>query len=197
MGATGTLAARSAVHRSVGVSVALAALALALVTALAAASGAGIAERNAIALAAGDLDTSVLAGDLDAPSITLRNLGAVALLAAGAPLLGTLTLVALPVLGMGLGLSAAAVVGALGPAETLQRVAPYIAFELTGVVLAAAAGILPTVHALVMAVRRAPASLPRSYASALPASLALTLVAAGLIVIAACIEGVVIAAHPR
>ncbi|MFA4840102.1 MAG: hypothetical protein WC580_00165, partial [Agrococcus sp.] len=174
--------------RSVGVSVALAALALGLVAASAAASGGGIAARNAVALAAGDLDTSVLAGARDALSIALRNLGAVALLAAGAPLLATLTLVALPVLGIGLGLSAAAVVEALGPVETLQRVAPYIAFELTGVVLAAASGILPTVHALAMAARRGSASLPRSYASALPASLALTLVAALLIVIAACIE---------
>lgn len=202
MGATDMLAPgsavqRSAVLRSVGVSVALAALALGLVTASAAASGGGIAAGNAVALATGDLDTSVLAGDRDALSIALRNLGAVALLAAGAPVLGTLTLVALPVVGIGLGLSAAAVVEALGPVETLQRVAPYIAFELTGVVLAAGAGILPTVHALVMAARRGSPSLPGSYASALPASLALTVVAALLIAVAACIEAVVIAAHPR
>jgi uncharacterized membrane protein SpoIIM required for sporulation len=206
MGATGRLAPRpaalrsaalrSAVLRSASVSVALAAVALTLVTVVAAAAGGDLAERNAVALAAGDLDTSVLAGDRDAASIALRNVGAVALLAAGAPMLGTLTLVAVPVLGIGLGLSAAAVVGALGPVEALQRVAPYIAFELTGVVLAAAAGILPTVHALVTAARD-PASLSSSYATALPASLGLTLVAALLIVIAACIEAVVIAAHPH
>jgi hypothetical protein len=201
MGATDTLAPRPAALRSAvlgaaGVSVVLAAAALGLVTAVAAASGGGLAERNAVALAAGDLDSSVLAGDRDAAAIALRNLGAVALLAAGAPLLGTLTLVAVPVIGIGLGLSAAAVVAALGPVEALQRVAPYIAFELTGVVLAAAAGILPTVHALAAAARRS-ASLPSAYASALPFSLGLTLLAALLILIAAGIEAVVIAAHPH
>lgn len=203
MGATGTLVprsavSRSAVSRSVGVSVALAVLVLVVVACTAAAAGGELAARNAAALAAGDLDTSVLAGDRDAPSIALRNLGAVALLAGGAPLLGTLTLIAIPVLGMGLGLSVVAVVEAIGPAETLQRVAPYIAFELAGVVLAAAAGILPTVHALVGALHREPtAAFAISYTRALPASLALTVVAALLIVLAAWIEAIVISAHPH
>lgn len=197
MRATGTLAPRSAVLRSASVSVALAALALGVVAAVPAASAGGLADRNAVALAAGDLDTSVLAGDRDAASIALRNLGAVALLAGGAPMLGTLTLVALPVLGIGLGLSAAAVVEALGPGEALRRVAPYIAYELTGVVLAAAAGILPTVHALLGIARLRPAPLPASYAGALPVSLALTVIAAVLIAVAACIEAIVITTHPQ
>ncbi|GAA1421829.1 stage II sporulation protein M [Agrococcus citreus] len=192
MGAAGTLAPRSA-----GVSVALAASALVVVIGAAAASGGALGDRNAAALAGGDLDSSVLAGDRDAGAIAARNLGAIALLASGAPLLGTLTVIAVAVLGMGLGLSGAAVVEALGAAETLQRVGPYIAFELAGVLLAAAAGILPTVHAVGSALRRrAAVPFPPAYASALPSSLALTLVAATLIVIAAVIEAIVISAHP-
>jgi uncharacterized membrane protein SpoIIM required for sporulation len=193
MRATGTL-----VPRSAGVSVALAALALGVVAAAAASSGGALGERNQVALAAGDLDTSVLAGDRDVLSIALRNLGAIALLAAGAPLLGILTLIALPVLGLALGLSAAAVIEVLGPVETVLRVGPYIAFELTGVVLAAAAGLLPTVHAVRAAARRGSAvPFTASYSSALATSLALTAVAALLIVVAACIESIVIASHPR
>lgn len=192
MGATGTLAPRSA-----GVSVALAAIALAVVVGTAAASGGALAERNAAALATGDLDTGVLAGDRDAVAIAVRNLGAIALLASGAPVLGTLTVVAVAVLGIGLGLSGVAVVQTLGIAETLQRVGPYIAFELAGAVLAAAAGILPTVRAVASTARRGSAvPFAVSYTSALPTSLALALVAAGLIAIAACIEAIVIAAHP-
>lgn len=193
MDATGTLARRSA-----GVSVAVAVLALVLVCAAASASAEGLAARNAAAIAAGDVDAHVLAGDRDALAIGARNLGAIALLAGGAPLLGTLTLVGLAVLGIGLGLSGAAVVEALGPLETLQRVGPYIAFELTGVVLAAAAGILPTVHAIAATARRRRAvAFAPAYARALPTSLALALIAAALIVVAAGIEAAVIAAHPR
>lgn len=193
MRATGTLAPRSA-----GVSVALAGCGLAVVIGVAAASGGALGERNAAALAAGDLDSSILAAERDAITIAARNLGAVALLASGAPLLGTLTVIAIAVLGMGLGLSGTAVVQALGAAETLQRVGPYIAFELAGVVLAAAAGILPTVHAVRAAVRRGAAVPFRlAYAGALAPSLALTLVAAALIVVAAGIEAIVIAAHPN
>lgn len=192
MRAAGTLAPPSA-----RVSVALAGCALVVVIVTAAASGASLGERNAAALAAGDLDASVLAGDRDALSIAARNLGAIALLASGAPLLGTLTVIAVAVLGMGLGLSAAAVVEALGAAETLQRVGPYIAFELTGVLLAAAAGIQPTVHAVGSALRRGAAvPFPTAYASAIPSSLALTVIAAVLIVIGAAIEAIVITAHP-
>ncbi len=191
MGATGTLAPRSA-----GVSVVLAALALAVVVGAAAASGTALGERNAAALALGDLDTGVLAGDRDAVAIAARNLGAIALLASGAPLLGTLTAIGVAVLGLGLGLSGAAVVTALGAAETLQRVAPYIAFELAGVLLATAAGILPTVHALGAVARRGTAvPFPTAYADAMPGSLALALVAAALVVVAACIEAIVIAHH--
>ncbi|MGM1028757.1 MAG: hypothetical protein ACQEWM_02655 [Actinomycetota bacterium] len=182
--------------RSVGVSVALAALGLAFVVSTAAAAGGALGERNAVALAAGDLDTGVLAGDRDAVAIAVRNLGAIALLASGAPLLGTLTVVAIAVLGMGLGLSGVAVVHALGPAETLQRVGPYIVLELAGVLLAAAAGVLPTVHALACAAERGTAVPFRTaYTRAIPTSLALTLIAAALIVIAAGIEAIVIAAH--
>lgn len=187
-----------ATPRSAGVSVVLAALALGAVVAATAAPAAALAARNAAALAAGDLDTAVLAGDREAGAIAVRNLGAIALLAAGAPTLGTLTVVAGVVLGTGLGLSGAAVLAALGPAEALARVGPYIAFELAAVVLAAAAGLLPTVHAVIVtAARRSEVRFLAAYGRALPTSLALTLVAAALVVIGACIEAVVIAGHAR
>ena len=153
---------------------------LGAVTCISAAAGDGIASLNAAAVAA----------------IAVRNLGAIALLAAGAPMLGILTVLAVAVIGMGLGLSGASVIAALGPAETLARVSPYIAFELTGVVLATAAGLLPTVHAARAALRtrdRAPFLI--AYTRGLRASLVLAGVAAGLIVIAAGIEAVVISAH--
>ncbi|MGY3127969.1 hypothetical protein ACVWW9_001468 [Agrococcus sp. UYP33] len=187
-----------ATPRSAGVSVALAALALGAIVAATAAPAGALAARNAAALAAGDLDTAVLAGDRDVGAIAVRNLGAIALLAAGAPTLGTLTVVAGVVLGTGLGLSGAAVLAALGPVEALARVGPYIAFELTAVVLAAGAGVLPTVHAVIAtAARGGGARFSAAYGSALPTSLALTLLAAVLVVIGACIEAVVIAGHAR
>ena len=176
--------------------VALAAGVLGAVTCISAAAGDGIASLNAAAVAAGDIDDAVLAGDRDAAAIAVRNLGAIALLAAGAPMLGILTVLAVAVIGMGQGLSGASVIAALGPAETHARVSPYIAFELTGVVLATAAGLLPTVHAARAALRtrdRAPFLI--AYTRGLRASLVLAGVAAGLIVIAAGIEAVVISAH--
>lgn len=191
-------AGTSRMPRSTRVSVSLASLALVVVAWVTASSADGLAARNAVALADGDLDASVLAADRDAVGIALRNLAAVALLAAGAPTMATLTLLAVVVLGTGLGLSGAAVLAALGPAETLARVGPYLGFELAAVVLATAAGLLPTVHAVIETGGRRPSvRFPTAYARALPASLALTALAAALVVVAACIEAVVIAGHPR
>lgn len=194
MVAAGTVEGRP----SIGVPVALALAALGAVTWISAVAGDGLAAANASAVAAGDIDTVVLAGDRDAASIAVRNLGAIALLAGGAPVLGIITVFAVAVVGLGLGLTGASVVGALGPVETIARVSPYIAFELTAVVLATAAGLLPTVHAVrasLGAGDRAPFLI--AYSRGLPASLVLAGVAAGLIIIAACIEAVVIATHPR
>lgn len=173
----------------------LALVGLAAAVAVSAASSAGLGALNAAGVASGEIDTQLLAGDRDARSIALRNLGAAALLAGGAATAGALTIIGIAVIGIGLGFSGAAVLTALGPLETLDRVAPYIVFELTGVVLATVAGLLPVTHALVVALagRRSPLG---AYSEALGRSLAMTGAAAALITIGAVIEAAVIDAHP-
>ncbi|WP_405216160.1 stage II sporulation protein M [Agrococcus sp. Ld7] len=175
-------------------SVVLALAAFTVIIAASAGSASDLADRNAAAVAIGEIDEHVLAGDRDALAIAVRNLGAIALLWGGAANGGMLTVVAIAVLGVGVGWGGAAVVAALGPAETIARIAPYIVFELVAVVLATVAGLLPAVHALLIAVRRRPAPF-REYARALGSSLALGCTAAALIIVAAAVEAIVIGAH--
>ncbi|MCH1884193.1 stage II sporulation protein M [Agrococcus sp. ARC_14] len=166
----------------------------ALVIATSAGSAGGLAAANVAAIANGDIDESVLAGDRDAVAIAVRNLGAIAILAGGAATCGLLTVLAVAIVGIGVGWGGAAAVAALGAAETVSRIAPYIVFELTGVALAAVAGLLPAVHALLAAMRRRPSPF-RAYTDALGTSLALGGIAAALIVVAALVEAIVIGAH--
>lgn len=172
----------------------LALLAFTIVIAASAGSATGLAAVNAAALASGEIDEHVLAGDRDALAIAVRNLGAIMLLWGGAASGGMLAVVAIAVLGIGIGWGGAAVVGALGVAETIARIAPYIVFELAAVLLAAVAGLLPAVHALLVVARRRPAAV-REYTRALGTSLALGCSAAALIIVAAAVEAIVIGAH--
>lgn len=186
-------ALRSRLWPAAAASTVLALAGFAAIVLITAASAGGLAALNADAVARGDLDTAVLAGDRDAAAIAVRNLGALALLAGGAATAGALTVVGIAIIGIGLGWSGAAVIGALGPIETLSRVAPYVVFELSGVVLAAAAGLLPAVHALLTAMRGRQA-VAAAYSAALGRSLALAAVAAALVVVGALIEAAVIGA---
>lgn len=172
----------------------LALAAFAAVITLSAGSAGALGAANLTAVAAGEIDSSVLAADRDALSIAVRNLGAIALLLGGAATGGLLTVLAIAVLGVGIGWSAAAVVAALGVAETLSRVGPYVVFELAAVGIAAVAGLLPPVHALLAALRKHPAPF-RAYTAALRTSLALGCIAAALIIVAAGVEAIVIGAH--
>lgn len=179
---------------AVTTSTVLALAAFAMVIATSAGSAGALAAENAAAIAAGEIDDQVLAGDRDAFAIAARNLGAIAMLVGGAATGGLLTVVAVAVVGIGIGWGGAAVIAALGVAETALRIGPYIVFEFTAVVLATVAGMLPAVHALLVAVRRRPAPF-RAYTDALGTSLALGCVAAALIVVAAVVEAIVIGAH--
>lgn len=166
----------------------------AAVIAISVGSAADLAAANADAVANGQLDRSVLAGDRDAFAIAARNLGAIALLAGGAATGGMLTVVAIAVLGVGIGWGAAAVVAALGVGETVARISPYAVFEVAGVGIATVAGLLPAVHALLTAAHRRPDPFGQ-YTRALGTSLALGAIAAALIIAAAAVEAIVIGAH--
>lgn len=157
-----------------------------------AAASAGVATENAASVARGSIDSSVLSTDGSALGIAANNLAALALLAAGAPVLGSLTLVGIALIGIGVGVSAASVVAALGAAETLARIAPYIVFEAAAVLLAAIAGLLPTAHAVTAWLRtgRQPG---RAYADGLGYGLRLTAAAALLVVLGALIESICVA----
>lgn len=172
----------------------LALTAFTIVIAVSANSATDLAAANAAAVANGDIDERVLAGDRDAFAIAARNLGAIALLWGGAATGGMLTVVAIAVLGVGVGWGATAVVGALGLGETITRIAPYIVFELAAVAIAAIAGLLPAVHLLLVAARRRAVPF-REYSRALGTSLALGCVAGALIIVAAAVEAIVIGAH--
>lgn len=152
----------------------------------------GTAGANAAAVAAGQIDTTVLAQDGSTLGIASSNLAAAGFLIAGAPLLGTLTLVGLALIGIGVGVSAASVVAALGPIETLSRIAPYIVFEASGVLLAAMAGVLPVVHLIAQLAHRRRSPL-RAYTEGLGYSLRLAAIAAVLIVLGAYIESIIVA----
>ncbi|WP_347754500.1 hypothetical protein [Agrococcus sp. ProA11] len=187
-------AARAPLWPAVTASVVLALAGFAAVIAVSAGSATELATANADAVAAGQIDQRVLAGDRDALTIAVRNLGAIALLAGGAGTGGMLTVVAMAVLGVGIGWGAAAVVAALGVAETIARISAYIVFEAAGVALATVAGLLPAVHALLCAVRGRAGPI-REYTRALGTSLALGAIAAALIVVAAVVEAIVIGVH--
>lgn len=191
-GTAGTPSGPDSLRLALAVSAVLASGLLGATSAATAAASADIAAANAMAVAGGSIDSTVLAADGSALGIATSNLGAIALLAAGAPVLGSLTLVGIALIGIGLGVSAASVVAALGATETLARVAPYVVFEAAAVLLAATAGLLPVAHAAVASLRtgRPPA---RAYADGLGYGLRLTAVAALLIVLAALTESICVA----
>lgn len=170
--------------------------ALALVpAAIAAALGSsGLAARNAIDVAAGDVDAIHLAGATSFASILARNLSAAALLIAGAPLAGVPTMGGGIVVGFGVGAGMRAVLEALGPTELAARVIAYAPLELLGILLAATAGFVPLVEVVLDRLRR---DRDRSTGSAVTVGLALAArlaaVATLCLVVAAAIEAALIA----
>ncbi|WP_413316875.1 stage II sporulation protein M [Agrococcus sp. 1P02AA] len=154
-----------------------------------------LASMNATAVAAGDVDIGPLIDDASFLGIAARNLSVVALLAAGIPLLGIPTLLSLPVSAMIVGFAGASVVASLGLPLTLDRVGTYIVLELGGIVLGAAAGVLPTVHASRRALVRAHAGrFADAYTAAILPALGVSVVAAALILLGAAIEAAAITA---
>ncbi|ERG63908.1 hypothetical protein L332_05420 [Agrococcus pavilionensis RW1] len=188
----GAASERGALRLALASSAVLAAGLLGAASAATAAASGDIAAANAAAVAGGSIDSAVLAADGSALGIAASNLAAIALLASGAPVLGSLTLVGISLIGIGIGVSAASVVAALGAVETLARIAPYIVFEVAAVLLAATAGLLPVAHvasAWLCTGRRPTAA----YAIGLGYGLRLTAVAALLVVLAAVTESLCVA----
>lgn len=193
-GTAGIALERPPMRLSLALSAVLAAGLLVATAVTTAAASVDVAAANAGAVAQGSIDSSVLADDGSAAGIAASNLAAIALLAAGAPVLGSLTLVGIALIGIGIGIgvSAASVVTALGAIETLARIAPYIVLEAAAVLLAATAGLLPTAHAVVARLRtgRRPG---RAYADGLGYGLRLMTVAALLVVLGALTESISVA----
>lgn len=191
-GTAGIALERPPMRLSLALSAVLAAGLLVATAVTTAAASVDVAAANAGAVAQGSIDSSVLADDGSAPGIAASNLAAIALLAAGAPVLGSLTLVGIALIGIGIGVSAASVVTALGAIETLARIAPYIVLEAAAVLLAATAGLLPTAHAVVARLRtgRRPG---HAYADGLGYGLRLMTVAALLVVLGALTESISVA----
>jgi uncharacterized membrane protein SpoIIM required for sporulation len=188
----GTARERAPMRLALAASAVLASGLLAATAAWTAAASVDVAAANAAAVAQGSIDSSVLSDDGSALGIAASNLAAIALLSAGAPVLGSLTLVGIALIGIGIGVSAASVVAALGATETLARIAPYIVFEAAAVLLAATAGLLPAAHSVVVWLRtgRRPG---RAYVDGLGYGLRLTTVAALLVVLAALTESISVA----
>lgn len=191
-GTAGIAPERPPMRLSLALSAVLAAGLLVATAVTTAAASVDVAAANAGAVAQGSIDSSVLADDGSAAGIAASNLAAIALLAAGAPVLGSLTFVGIALIGIGIGVSAASVVTALGAIETLARIAPYIVLEAAAVLLAATAGLLPTAHAVVARLRtgRRPG---RAYADGLGYGLRLMTVAALLVVLGALTESISVA----
>lgn len=172
---------------------AMLAFGLLVATILAAASSAGgVAVINAAEVAAGSIDTEILTGDGTAVGIAVNNLSAIGLLAAGAPLLGSTTFAGIALIGIGVGISAASIVEALGPMETLLRIAPYVVFEAAGVVLAATSGLVPTVHALLRSIAGRQ-GFGTAFVDGLALAIRIIAMAAVLILLGAITESLVIA----
>lgn len=191
-GTTDAVSGASASALSLTVSAVLSVSALLLVALGTGAAAGGVARANALAVAEGSLDTTVLAGDASVFGIAASNLSATGLLVSGAALLAIPTLIGIALIGISVGVAAASIVEALGPVETLTRIAPYVVFEASGVLIAATAGLLPLVHACVARLRTARPMLS-GYTTGLRGSLRLTAIAAVLIVAGALIESFVVA----
>ncbi|WP_072312780.1 stage II sporulation protein M [Agrococcus sp. Marseille-P2731] len=157
------------------------------------ASGA-LTSLNVAAVAAGDVDIGPLVEDPSFLGIAARNLSVAGLLTAGIPLLGIPTLLSLPVSAMIVGFTGASVVASLGLPLTLDRVSAYIVFELAGIVMAATAGVLPTVHACRQVLGRPRARFAHGYTVAIPPALGVGLIGAALILLGAAIETAAISA---
>lgn len=170
--------------------------ALALVpAALGAAAGSGeLAARNAVDVAAGDIDTIHLAGATTFEAILARNFSAAALLLSGAPLGGVTTLGGGIVIGFGVGAGMRSVLEALGAAELAARVLAYAPLELLGILLAAAAGFAPLVAVVLDRLRRhRDRSVRIAITRGLVLAARLAAVAAACLVVAAAVEAALIA----
>ncbi len=118
-----------------------------------------------------------------------RNLGAAITLYSGVCTVGVSTLLAGLLLGGYVGATWAAAVSAVGAARAGGSIVLYAPLEMSGLLLAAAAGLMPVVAML----SRAPTtSRLRAYTDALPTSLRALAVSGAVLVAAAFLETLVI-----
>ncbi|SDH34309.1 hypothetical protein [Agrococcus jejuensis] len=186
--------ARAKVSTVVVLALLLGALALVPAASVAAAGSSGLAARNAVDVAAGDLDVIHLAGATSFAEILARNLSAAALLVAGAPLAGVPTVGGGIVIGFGVGAGMRAVLEALGPTELAARVLAYAPLELLGILGAAAAGFAPLVAVVLDRARRDGGRCLRSaIVSGLVVAARLGGVSVVAIVVAGAVEAVLVA----
>lgn len=127
-------------------------------------------------------------------ALLAQNLAAALLLFSGVVTGGLSTLLGLTFTSIWVGATFRAVQAELGTGTVLERVLPYVGFELLGVGLAAVAGLLPAVAFVRSHLTDAPR---RPFATTVHASVRLLALATALVVVGAAIEtAVIVTARP-
>jgi len=130
------------------------------------------------------------------PAILLRNLGVVMFLYSGVATFGLTSIISTGMLSVYIGATMAVGASNVGAGSLVGATGLYVPFEFTGCLVAATAGLYPTVAALSrIFTGSGRASSPGVYIGAFRTSLVVLAWAGALILLAAIIETVVIAAR--
>ncbi|MDO5633577.1 MAG: stage II sporulation protein M [Micrococcus sp.] len=127
--------------------------------------------------------------------ILARNLGAALLAFGGVLTAGVVTAVTVPLIGVWVGATSRISIDGAGWDTVLSSTVSYAPLEFLGVAIAAAAGLLPLIHAMTPPGSARQEGFMRRYISALPSAITVLIVAVGIIVVAAGIEYLVISLH--